>query len=126
MSLVLVDTSVWVQHFRTRNDRLAALLGLGQVLTHPFVVGEIACGTPPKRQQTLADLATLASAQLATHAEVMHFIETHHLSGKGCGWVDMTLLASVAITPGARLWTQDRRLLDLARQQQLAFLPDVH
>ena len=95
MSGVLVDTSVWVDHFRRRNDALIGLLGLDQVLGHPLVVGEVACGTPPERHQTLADLALLQPAQQASVDEALQFIENEHLFGLGCGLVDIMLLASV-------------------------------
>ena len=89
MSGVLVDTSVWVDHFRRRNDALIGLLGLDQVLGHPLVVGEVACGTPPERHQTLADLALLQPAQQASVDEALQFIENEHLFGLGCGLVDI-------------------------------------
>ena len=114
MTGLLVDTSVWVDHFRRRNEELARWLLQDAVLTHPWVVAELACGTPPARVQTLADLAALQTAKLATVDEVMTLVERERLYGLGCGLVDLGLLASTLITPGARLWTLDRRLADLA------------
>lgn len=114
MKGVLVDTSVWVDHFRKHNDALTNLLELDLVLTHPLVVGEIACGTPPQRIQTLTDLGSLHQAQLASVREVMDFIERERLFGAGCGLVDLMLLASTLITPGTELWTLDKRLAGLA------------
>lgn len=112
---VLVDTSVWVDHFRHGNDALAALLSLDQALTHPMVVLELACGAPPApRQRTLRDIGLLQASSQATPSEVMAFIEQEKLYGLGCGLVDLSLLASTLITPATRLWTLDRRLHDLA------------
>lgn len=111
MTGVLVDTSVWVDHFRQRNDALIALLDQDLVLTHPMVWAEIACGTPPApRAKALADLRLLQAAQQASLPEVVDFIEREKLYGQGCGLVDMVLLASTLITPGTQLWTLDKRL----------------
>lgn len=117
MSGVLVDTSVWIDHFRNRNEPLANLLNQDLVLTHPMVIGEIACGTPPApRAQTLDDLGRLAMAQHAGLRETMQFIERESLYGMGCGLVDMVLLASTLMTPETRLWTLDKRLANLAER----------
>ena len=98
---VLIDTSVWVDHFRRTNEALAALLLRDDGLTHPMVLGELACGTPPApREQTLADIGLLQRAQQASWDEVMTFIEREELHGLGCGPVDVTLLASTLMTPG--------------------------
>ncbi|MFZ5489874.1 MAG: type II toxin-antitoxin system VapC family toxin [Pseudomonadota bacterium] len=113
---VLVDTSVWVDHFRHCNEALVELLELDLVLAHPLVVGEIACGTPPNRVQTLADLSRLQQPQQASMREALAFVEREHLFGLGCGMVDMLLLASTLITPGAALWTLDKRLRVLAER----------
>jgi predicted nucleic acid-binding protein len=114
---VLIDTSVWVEHFRRRNETLVQLLASDQALTHPLVLVELACGTPPApRTRTLRDIGRLRPTQQATWAEVMAFIETEQLYGQGCGSVDLTLLASTRITSEARLWTLDRRLSSLARR----------
>ncbi len=114
MTAVLVDTSVWVDHFRRGNTALERLLWQDAVLCHPWVIGEIACGTPPAREQTLADLAALQTAKVASVQELMVFIDREHLSGLGCGLVDLGLLASTLMTPGAQLWTLDKRLSALA------------
>jgi len=92
------------------------------VLTHPMVIGELACGTPPDRSNTLADLAAFEQAQHATLDEVMDFIERESLYGLGCGLVDMTLLASTMMTTGASLWTLDKRLHALAERFGVAHL----
>lgn len=111
---VLVDTSVWVDHFRRSNPALVDLLLQDAVLSHPWVLGELACGSPPSRAQTLADLAALRAARVATVDEVMLLVERERLYGQGCGLVDLGLLASVRLTEGARLWTLDRRLATMA------------
>ncbi|MDR2216615.1 MAG: PIN domain-containing protein [Nevskiaceae bacterium] len=110
MTGVLVDTSVWVDHFRQQNASLRDLLERDLVLTHPFVLGEIACGTPPNRARTLSDLTHLRSVQQASLQETMEFIGREKLFGLGCGLIDLTLLASTLMTSGATLWTQDKRL----------------
>jgi predicted nucleic acid-binding protein len=115
MSGVLIDTSVWIDHFRNRNEELEFLLSQSLVLTHPMVVAEIACGTPPApRSQTLGDLGLLPMIQPASLRETMDFVERESIYGIGCGLVDMVLLASVLISPGAKLWTLDKRLAALA------------
>ena len=119
---VLVDTSVWVDHFRHGNERLVQLLESDRVLVHPLVIAEIACGTPPQpRAQTLASLRLLQSSQQATLDEVMGLIEAEQLYGQGCGVVDMVLLASTLVTPGALLWTLDKRLANLAQRFHVDF-----
>ena len=126
MKGVLVDTSVWVDHFRHRNDVLADLLELDLVMAHPLVLGEIACGTPPNRVQTLADLDRLQQPQQASVREAMAFVERERLFGLGCGLVDMLLLASTMMTPGAELWTLDKRLCALAERYGVMHRPTLH
>jgi predicted nucleic acid-binding protein len=108
--LILVDRSVWVDHLRSGDAQLAALLERGGVVMHPFVVGEIACGSLTHRASILELLRELPAASVAESEEVLGFIERHALHGKGIGYVDVHLLASVALTQGARLWTRDKRL----------------
>lgn len=108
--MVLVDTSVWVNHFRHGNERLAVALEAGNVWVHPFVIGELACGHLQHRQEILSTLSRLPQLAPAAHDEVLHFIETHALAGKGLGWVDVNLLASAALG-GVSIWTLDRRLV---------------
>ncbi len=125
--MVLVDTSVWVNHFRQGDKALTNLIETDLALIHPLVIGEIACGTPPEpRQQTLADLALLKRANEATLPEVMSFIEREKLFDLGCGIVDMVLLASTLLTPNARLWTGDKRLAVLAERFNVRFEANVH
>ncbi|MDR0273739.1 MAG: VapC toxin family PIN domain ribonuclease [Burkholderiaceae bacterium] len=114
---VLVDTSVWVDHFRRHNIILADLLVQERVLMHPFVLTELACGTPPApRARTLRELALLRMANQASQQEVLDFIKRERLHGQGCGLVDVTLLASALMTPSASLWTLDQSLAALARR----------
>lgn len=116
MSGVLVDTSVWVGHFKQHDAVLTRLLALDRVLMHPLILGEIACGTPPRRVQTLADLGRLQHCQQATMPEVMAFVERQNLFGLGCGLIDLTLLASTLLMPDVELWTLDKRLSGLAQR----------
>ena len=107
--MILVDTSVWIQHFRIGSERLKALLLDEQVLCHPFVVGELACGTLRKRAEILAMLKALPEARLLDQEEVLSFLEARRLYGRGIGWVDAHLLASTMLT-GCSLWTIDKPL----------------
>lgn len=124
---VLIDTSVWVQHFKVHSPALAGLIVADLALIHPMVVLELACGTPPEpRKQTLNDMRLLRTCNQASHQEVMAFLERERLYGFGCGLVDMTLLASTLITAGARLWTFDKRLAKLADRFGVAYQPGAH
>ncbi len=124
MKAVLVDTSVWVDHFRNRNENLVSLLTLDLALSHPLILTELACGTPPApRSRTLSDIATLPQARPATLDEVRNFIEREKLYGLGCSVVDLALLTSTLLTPGSRLWSLDRRLAELAQRFDVAFRP---
>jgi hypothetical protein len=107
--MILADTSVWVEHLRRGSDRLAALLQDEQVLVHPFVVGELACGNLKNRTEVLGLLAALPQAHVASHQEVLHLLETHGLHGRGLGWIDMHLLAATLLS-GSTLWTFDAPL----------------
>lgn len=127
MSGVLVDTSVWIGHFRNRNIALEALLLQDRALTHPMVIGELACGMPPApRAKTLGDLDLLPVVQQAGLRETMAFIERESLYGMGCGLIDLVLLASTLMTPGATLWTLDKRLAELARRYGVLYRMPVH
>ena len=124
---ILVDTSVWVDHFRNHNDALVDLLQRDLALMHPMVLLELACGTPPApRARTLGDLGLLMTAEQATLEEVMQFVEREKLYGQGCSLVDLTLLASTLVTPGAMLWTLDRRLAELADRFGVGYQPVAH
>ena len=120
---VLVDSSVWMRHFKHGDARLATLLAQDQVAIHPFIIGEIACGTPPRRVQLLGDLRRLRSVQQCSLNELLAFIDRHQLQGLGCGLVDLFLLASTLMTPVTQLWTADRRLDALARHFGVASSP---
>lgn len=111
--MILVDTSVWVDHLRRSNTRLVSLLEAGEVVCHPFVVGELACGDLRSRQEVLSLLARLPRADIAEHDEVLAFVEVNGLMGAGIGWIDAHLLSSVVLH-GARLWSLDRRLRAIA------------
>jgi predicted nucleic acid-binding protein len=127
MSAVLVDTSVWVGHFRRANPVLRSLLENDRVLCHPLIVLELACGTPPApRERTLGDLKLLRQAKVATIEEVLSLVETERLFDTGCGALDIALLASVLLTPNARLWTTDRNLEALAARLGVAFDREHH
>jgi len=111
--MILVDTSVWIAHFRKGGSGLAELLSEALVLVHPFVVDELACGDLRNRARILSDLEALPSAVSATHQEVMRLIEDRKLWGLGIGWVDGHLLAS-ALLSNCQLWTLDTRLVRAA------------
>lgn len=114
--MVLADTSVWIDHLRRGNPRLVAALEDGQVATHPFVIGEIACGNLRNRTEVLALLHHLPLAPVATDREALGFIERRRLMGLGIGYVDVHLLASAALGDALELWTLDTRLSAVARQ----------
>jgi predicted nucleic acid-binding protein len=117
--VILVDTSIWVDHLRTSDARLAGLLERSEVLTHSMVVGELALGSISPREVLLDSLGALPRAVEASPAEVRHLIESRRLHGRGIGLVDAHLLASVLLTPASRLWTRDRRLGMAARELDL-------
>jgi predicted nucleic acid-binding protein len=123
--LILVDTSVWVDHLRRGDAALADLLERGQVLMHPFVVGEIACGSLADRVLTLELLQELPRAVVAEADEALGFIERRDLHGRGIGFIDAHLLASTALTAGSKLWTHDKRLRAAAQTLHCALL-DPH
>jgi predicted nucleic acid-binding protein len=107
--MILVDTSVWIEHLRKGSERLKSVLYNEQVLCHPFVVGELACGTLHNRQEILSTLRALPEVRIAEHDEVLRFLEARRLHGRGIGWVDAHLLASTLLT-GCSLWTLDSPL----------------
>jgi len=107
--MILVDTSVWIEHLRWGHERLQSLLYDEQVLCHPFIVGELACGTLRNRQEILSLLSALPEPRVAEHEEVLHLVEERRLYGGGLGWVDAHLLALVLLTR-CTLWTLDKPL----------------
>ncbi|MGD0504911.1 MAG: VapC toxin family PIN domain ribonuclease [Steroidobacteraceae bacterium] len=122
MAAVLADSSVWVAHFRKPNGILQSLLATDQVLCHPLIVLELACGTPPApRVRTLGDLKTLRQSVIATTEETLELIEQERLHDLGCGAVDISLLASALLTPDILLWTLDKNLEALAARFSAAF-----
>lgn len=118
--MILVDTSVWVNHLRKSNKTLAEMLESGRVLTHPFVIGELALGMLRQRQTILAALQDLPQTNTATDREVLFFIDQYRLAGRGIGYVDAHLLAATQLTAGSALWTHDKRLAVVATQLGLA------
>lgn len=121
--MILVDTSVWLDHLRSGVPLLANLLQEGEVLIHPWVIGEIACGNLRNRQQVLDLLLGLPTALVASDSEVLLLIERGNLMGRGIGYVDAHLLAAAKLSR-CGLWTQDRRLAVVAQEQGLAFAED--
>ncbi|RME24467.1 MAG: type II toxin-antitoxin system VapC family toxin [Deltaproteobacteria bacterium] len=111
--MILVDTSVWIDHLRKGNERLCNLLEGGEVLCHPFVIGELACGNLRQRSLVLDLLSALPRAKTASHREVMTLVESKRLFGTGLGWIDAHLLASVLLE-GCRLWSLDKALASAA------------
>jgi predicted nucleic acid-binding protein len=108
--MILVDTSVWIDHLRSGDEDLTALLNRSQVLVHPFVLGELACGNLANRDEVLGLLKDLPRSPVATDNEVLIYIEQQTLVGRGIGYIDAHLLAAVALEGTARLWTRDKRL----------------
>jgi predicted nucleic acid-binding protein len=114
--LILVDTSVWVDHFRTGDEQLRTLLGSLRIVVHPFVIAELALGSMTKRTTTLTLLDNLPAANVALLGEVRHLIERRSLHGRGIGLMDAHLIASALLTPGTLLWTRDKRLRSVAQE----------
>jgi predicted nucleic acid-binding protein len=118
--VILVDTSVWIDHLRRGDARLTQALEEGEVITHPFVIGELACGGIRDRAQVMYMLERLPRAREATHKEVMAMIEGRKLMGTGIGYVDVHLLAAAALTSSGSLLTHDTRLAAAAHRLGLA------
>lgn len=123
---VLVDSSVWVGHFKRRNQHLVTLLEDGAVICHPYVVAEVACGTPPSRKAIIGMLAELESAPVATQDELLAMLDTRQLYGRGCGLVDMSLLASTMLSEKALIWTIDKRFELVAAELNRAYRSAFH
>lgn len=121
--MILVDTSVWVEHLRTGQPALRHLLDNAAVLSHPWVIGELALGQLSHRTEVLGLLGSLPAATVATAVETLRFIDGHQLFGTGISYVDAQLLAAARITPDARLWTSDKRLARAATRLDLAVDP---
>ena len=118
---VLIDTSIWTDHFKKTNKCLTGLLVTDQVLVHPMIIAEISCGTPPDRSNTLLYLSSLHSCKEALLPDTLAFIESNKLYGAGCGVVDFSLLASALLTPETLLWTKDKNLKSLAEKFKIDF-----
>jgi predicted nucleic acid-binding protein len=121
--VILVDTSVWAQHIRREVRSLSILLEAAEVLTHPFVIGEIAMGNLRQRDVVLRDLQDLQQAIVATDQEVLQLIDRNSLFGRGIGYVDAHLLAAARLSAGTLLWTFDKRLVATAVQLRLEYQP---
>jgi predicted nucleic acid-binding protein len=120
--VILVDTSIWIDHLRHGNARLGALLQQQQVAAHPWIVGELACGNLANRRAILELLQQLPQLGLAADTEVLQFIERHRLMGRAVGYIDAHLLAACAIHH-ARVWSRERRLVEIATELRLAWSP---
>ena len=118
--MILVDTSIWIDHLRTGDPRLVGLLQDGHVLAHPWVIGELALGHLSRRDEVLGLLHNLPQATVATDVEVLTLIDNQHLFGLGVGYVDAHLLAATMLSADALLWTRDKRLAAVAGQHGLA------
>ena len=118
--MVLVDTSVWVSHFRESNLKLVKLLNNGHVACHPFIIGELACGNLKNRSEIPSLLKALPMAIQAEHEEILEFIDNKQLMGKGLGYIDVHLLASAVLT-GIPIWTLDKKLKKVSQEMGLCF-----
>ena len=119
--MILVDTSILIDHIRSSNPELQDLLEQKQILSHPFVIGELALGNPKDRDVILSSLQELPEAIVTHNHEVLHFISRQSLFGAGIGHIDAHLLASARLTPGTSLWTRDQRLHQIAAKLFLAW-----
>ncbi len=108
--MILADTSIWIDHLRNRNEYLVSLLNNEQVMTHPFVIGELACGNLKNRAHVLSRLHDLPMIPVATDTEVLFFIEQQQLMGQGIGYIDAHLLTATVLASPIRLWTRDKSL----------------
>lgn len=121
--MILADTSIWIDHLRRNNRVFAELLRANSILCHPFVIGEVALGHLTPRETILVDLQDLPRCTVASDSEVLEFIDRHSLYGRGIGYVDVHLLASITMRPGTALWTLDKRLNRVAEHLGVAMRP---
>jgi hypothetical protein len=121
--VILVDTSIWIDHLRAGDTTLSALLEQGDVVVHPWVTGELALGTLADRDEILDLLGNQPQAVVADDDEILHLVGSHALHGSGIGYVDAQLLAATLLTPGTRLWTRDQRLAQVSTR--LGIFADV-
>lgn len=118
--MVLVDTSIWVDHFRKTSGKLSSLLEAEEVAIHPFVLGELACGNLRNRKEIIALLHALPHATKVEDDEILLFMEQRHLMGRGIGLIDAHILASCCIDD-CLLWTRDKRLQVVAKELNIQF-----
>ena len=123
--MILTDTSIWVDHLRQGVPDLVRALTNGQVMTHPFIIGELACGNLNNRAALLRDLRTLPEAPVVTDREALAFIDGRRLMGRGMGYVDVHLLASAVLAGDVVLWTRDKRLAAIAQELGIAWVEPV-
>ena len=119
--MILADTSGWIDHFRSEDLYLASLLDRNEILIHPMVIGELACGNVSNRTEVFSMLRLLPRVPVASDGEVLFFIEYHQLMGRGIGYIDAHLLASAAMSSPTQLWSKDRRLMELAGELGVAY-----
>ncbi len=122
--MILVDTSVWIDHLHEGVPELSKHLNAGEVLVHPMVIGELACGSLRNREEVLSLLSALPGAVVASHDEVLELIARENLMGRGLGFIDAHLLCATLLTPDARLWTRDKRLATVAKKLECALKGD--
>lgn len=118
--MVLVDTSIWIDHLRNRNSNLVELLEQGDVVIHPWIIGELACGNLTNRRELLLLFRSLPSVRVATDEEVFQLMEGRKLFGKGIGWVDIHILAA-SLIEDIRFWTGDKRLKKIANSLKIGY-----
>lgn len=123
--MILVDTSIWIDHLRSGSATLATLLQSEAVCTHDFVIGELACGNLRSRTEVLGLLQSLPRLSAATEDETLFFIEQRHIMGRGIGYIDAHLLAA-AVIRDVPIWTKDKRLLAIAEEEGWAYAPGAH
>lgn len=124
--MILVDSSVWIDHLRRADEELLRLLEVDEVLCHPYVIGEIACGHLRQRAVVLAELQALPMAVVTAHDEALSFVERHDLGGRGIGWADVHLLSATKLSWPAELWTRDKRLAAAADALGCLHRPPQH
>jgi predicted nucleic acid-binding protein len=118
--VILIDTSIWIDHLRKNEAGMRRMLATGQVLCHPLVIGELAMGSFKRRDLLLRELSDLPRAKVAEDDEVLQFVSRYALFGSGIGYIDAHLLAAVRLMPGTLLWTRDKRLSEIANKLGLS------
>ena len=119
--MIILDTSVWIDHTRENNDHLFELFEEGEILVHPFMIGEVALGSLRDHDKIIASLLEMPSSRVASDTEVLSLIRNRFLAGSGIGYVDAHLLASTRLTPETLLWTRDKRLRRVAEAMGVAY-----